>query len=209
MKSIRRNVLWGCLLFAPLVQGAPEDSPPAGSSQQEVVIEATRANLVKLGKDVQLSEYRFYQRYNQLNKNREYAIECVEHAPIGSHLRHTECQPVFKTKAEQEETRAFLDAYQNGADIPGHEGSRSSRVAMKQTPEVAGGSPSIQAAEVAIAGGRPGFVKNIIEVTNQSPELTKMAQEHAELWKRFYAMYRELNGAGPAPEEKPAAPKSP
>jgi hypothetical protein len=206
VKAIRRNALWACLLLAPLAQGAP---PEGGAPLDQVVIEATRANMVKLGKEVQLSEYRFYQRYNQLNKNRDYAIQCTDQAPIGSRFTRTECQPVFKSKAEQEETRAFLDAYQNGGDIPGHEGDRSSRVAMKQTPEVAGGSPSIQPAEVAIAGGRPGFVKHMIEVTNQSPELTKMAQEHAELWKRFYAMYRKLNGAGPPPEEKPPAPKSP
>jgi hypothetical protein len=55
---------------------------------------------------------------------------------------------------------------------------------------------------MAIAAGRPGFRKNMLDVTSQSPELTKLAQEHAELWKRFYAIYRQLNGAGPPPDEK-------
>ena len=32
--------------------------------------------------------------------------------------------------------------------------------------------------------------------------LTVLAQEHAELWKRFYAIYRQLNGSGRPPDEK-------
>jgi hypothetical protein len=42
----------------------------------------------------------------------------------------------------------------------------------------------------------------MIDVTARSPELTKMVEEHATLWQRYYVMYRELNGAPPPAPEK-------
>ncbi len=46
----------------------------------------------------------------------------------------------------------------------------------------------------------------MVEVTNQNPELIKMAQEHAALWKRYLDMYRTLNGAAPDPKDDPETP---
>ena len=104
-----------CLLLAPLAYG--EDSKPT----DEVVVQATRASLVKLGKEVELAQKRFYQRYNQVNTRREYAIKCSEWAPVGTHFTQTRCEPAYQETAEHEESRDFVLSIQNssmGADPP-------------------------------------------------------------------------------------------
>jgi hypothetical protein len=41
-------------------------------------------------------EYRFYRRYNDLNKKREYAVYCYNEASTGSRFKTPYCQPVWE-----------------------------------------------------------------------------------------------------------------
>ncbi len=210
MHSIPRAVLIASLLFAPLAQGA-ETTPP-GTEQpplDQVTVEATRINVGKLAKEVQDSEYRFYKRYNQLNKNKDYAINCITEANTGSRFQKTDCQPVFKTNAERKEAQQFIEGFGFGDQVTGTPGGVGGPVhvnAPTPPPPAALGSPT--SAAMDISAGRPGFSKNMQDVTRASPELTKMAEEHAALWKKYYILYRKLNGASPLPEETSAAPPS-
>jgi hypothetical protein len=197
LKTIPHKVLLSGLLFVSLAQGAP---PAGGPPLEQVIVEATRDTLAKLGKEVQQSEYRFYERYNELNENPDYAIKCSHETSTGTRFRRVACEPVFKSKAEQVEARDFIVAFGGGDHVSGMTGAPPG-------PPVAGGT--FGPATLATAAGRPGFRKNMIEVTTRSPELTRMAQEHAALWKRFYTLYRKVNGAGPLPEEKSPAPAEP
>jgi hypothetical protein len=203
--SILRSLLVMGVLFAPLAQAADETPPPGGEPPvQQVVVEATRTNVAKLGKEVQMSELRFYELYNTLNKDPDYAITCANEAPTGSRFKRTACQPVFKSKAEQAEARDFIQAFGGGDSAGGTSGGPPHALAPSAPPPVAAGT--FAAANMATSAGRPGFAQNIQDVTRRSPELTKLAEEHAALWKRYYTLYRQLNGAPPLPEDRSAGP---
>ena len=178
MTATLRNALLLGLLLAPLAQ-ADEPKP-----DDEIVVEANRTNLVKLGKEVQMAEFRFYKRYNELNKKREYAIQCESFATLGSRFTNNYCQPVYKTKAEAEAAQRFFIGLDQDAGSWG-------------TPAYA-----------TIMAGRPAYQKNVVEVTANSAELQQMLQEHQKLWKQWETMYYKVNGrnvpgknSGPASTE--------
>jgi hypothetical protein len=188
VKTTSLNALLLTLLFAPLGHAAAEPASPGGEAPlDQVVVEATRTNLVKLGQEVLKAEYRFYQRYNELNTKRDYEVRCYKEAPIGTRLTRAWCQPVFESKVEQAQAREFLLILQ---------GSGSS---------ARGVNPATAAIEVR----RPGFQQNMMEVTRKNPELIKLLDEHAALVKRFQDMYREVHHVAPPPEENAAAPAAP
>ena len=85
---------------------------------EQVVIEATRENLVKLATQARQAESRFYQRYNELSTKRDYAINCRSEAPTGSRFKWDYCQPVFQDKAQEAEGRAFFQGLA-GTTTPG------------------------------------------------------------------------------------------
>ncbi|MEJ1964916.1 MAG: hypothetical protein WDO56_26625 [Gammaproteobacteria bacterium] len=193
MRPALINALLLSLLFAPLAHAASVAAPPGGGAPvDQVVIEATRANLAKLGQDMLAIEYRFYRRYNELNTKRDYAVDCYKEARTGSRFIRSYCQPAFQSNAELAEARAFLLYLQS---IDKFTGNATSTLAAPAT--------------MAIEAGRPGFKKNMIEVTHRSPELIKLLDEHAALVKRFEDMYRRVNGAHPRSVEKAAAPAAP
>lgn len=200
MGSIGRMVLVMGLLLTPLAHGAEEPLP-------QVKVEASRTNLNKLAKEIQASEKRFYERYNELNKVKDYAIKCTTAASTGTRFTRTDCVPVFQDKAEEEEARQFIRAFGGGDQVSGTPGGVTGpvRVNAPPPPVSANGGGTTQAAQ-QIAAKRPGFKQHMTEVTNQNPDLARLAQQHAELWSRYFDMYKVLNGAAPDPRE-PAKPQ--
>ena len=200
MESIARKLLVTGLLFAPLAQASPDTTSP-GSGVDQVTVEATRDNVVKLEKQVKMTELKFYELYNTLNKNRDYAIDCEDTPATGTRFKRSNCQPVFKSKAEQEEARQFLIAFGAGDQVTGTPGGVTGPAHINAPPpEPSAAASAMSSSAGPAAAGRPGFKQNMIDITKKSPELTKLAQEHAELWKRYYRLYRQLNGAGPPAE---------
>ncbi len=111
------------LLTAPLTEDTSSSAVASGSPPlDQVVVEATRAKLVKMSKEVRESERRFYQRYNDFNTKRDYAIKCSTEAPTGTRFRNTSCEPVFVSKADEAEARAFISAYGVGDQATGTPG---------------------------------------------------------------------------------------
>lgn len=171
---IRLAIPLSCLLLMPLAYAAPPDS----TATDEVIVQATRASLVKLRKEVELAEQRFYQRYNQVNTKREYAIKCNEWAPVGTHFTQTRCEPAYEETAEHEEARDFALSVQNAS-----------------MGNIDGGPPV--PALVAINGGRSAFQQHVTEVARKDPELTKLLNEYGERVKRFEDVFRKVNGMPP------------
>jgi len=199
MYAIARLVLVSGLLVAPLVYAAEEPI-------DTVTVEATRENVAKLARQVKMAQMNFYELYNQINKDRDYAIECEEAAPTGTRFKQTTCQPKFKSNAQAEEARQFLIAFSGGGSdqatgTPG--GVYGPHGLMPMPPPAAPGGSYAAALGDA---HRPTFQKHVQELTEKNPKLMKAAQEHADLWKRYYRLYRQLNGASPLPEggESPA-----
>lgn len=178
--------IWMPLLTAALIISqfaSAADAPPEPDKQQEVVVEATRAYLTKLGKEVQLAEARFYARYNELNKKREYAVHCYDDPHTGSRFKTNYCQPQFQSDAEAREAQEFF------LMLAGSNDPHSSGTGGMANPS---GPPLSR--DPVIAARQPDFRKNMIEVVSKNPELQKMLKDHAELWKRYEDTYYKLHG---------------
>jgi len=244
MGMFRRNVLMLSLLCAPLAceVAAAADVPPP----DQVIVEGKRGDLVKAAKEVQLAEQRFFQRYNEINTKRDYAVRCYNEAPTGTRFKQKYCKPVYESDAQATEARDFVIAMGRGispgsasgggtassgvmavggasggatggggpTSAEGGVSSGGSNGAMSAGAQVAspagvaapvGGGGTI-AAFVEIDTERPGFQKNMVEVTSKSPELMKLLQEHAAARERYEALYRQMNGAKPEKSETPAKP---
>jgi len=210
MKLVRKLLLL-CLLFAPLTYAAAaEDEKPAQQAtaepQQEVVIEATRALLVKLAKEVQLSEARFYSRYNDFNTKREYTVHCYDEAHTGTRFKQKYCQPEYQNDLEAAQGGAFLALIASSNVTPVPAGLANQETTLRQTG-VTGSMPATS--DMALALKRPGFQKNMSDVVAKSPALQELLKEHADLWKRYEDTYFKVHGrpllnAGP-PLVAPAA----
>src|SRR5689334_18571328 len=114
LKTIRRDVVF-CTLIAVLAQAAVQADESPAQPQEQVIVEATRTNLSKLAKEVVLAEQRFYQRYNDLNTVRKYAVNCYNEATTSTHFKRLYCQPVYESEAQAEEAREFLVALGAGS----------------------------------------------------------------------------------------------
>ncbi len=183
------------LLLAPPAPGASGTaSTVVADPMQQVVVEATRTNLAKLAKEIEIAEFRFYQRYNELNTKPDYAIHCSNEASTGTRFKENECRPVFRNKAEQVAARDFLVGLGQASLKPGEGG-----LLLAPPPP----------ATMAILAGQPAYQKNMIEVTGKNPDLIKLLTDHATLVKRFDDMQRQLMGLQPRPEKKAAEPAAP
>jgi hypothetical protein len=207
-----------CLLLAALSQGvgyAAESDAPV----DQVIVQGTRADLVKLAQQVLQAEERFYQRYNEINTKRVYMVRCYNEAPTGTRFKQKYCKPVYENEADAAEGREFMMASGRGASAGSTSGGAvASSGAMgtmagasatgfgtgAQMTSGAGGAPSISgggtnASFIEIAADRPDFQKNIVEVSSKSPELMKLLREHAEAVRKYEALYKKVNGDAPAP----------
>lgn len=215
------------LAFALLAYGGVH---AADAPVDQVVVEANRANLVKLAKEVQLAEERFYARYNEINTRRKYAVRCYEEASTGTRFKQKYCKPVYETEAQATQGREFILSLGRGASAGSTSGGGVASAGVmgvggasggagigagsglqtgaQQTTTAgapANGGGTTTEAFVEIDSGRPDFQKNVIEVVRKSPELTKLLQEHVEARKRYDDLYEKVNGRAPSDYTSPAA----
>jgi hypothetical protein len=155
LETFRRNVLILCLtLTAPLAQGvaAAAEAPPP----DQVIVQGKRGDLVKAAKEVQLLEQRFFQRYNEINTKKDYAVRCYNEAPTGTRFKQKYCKPVYEPNAEAAEAREFMTALGRGtpAGSTSGGGSASSGVmAMGGASAGATGGAGLNAANMAEGTG--------------------------------------------------------
>ena len=160
-----------CASLAALSQ--PAFAEEAGTSNvgppvdDEVTITATR-KLTEMRKQIDEAEDRFLAKYNELNKERQYAIKCTEQAPTGSRFRRRVCVPEFVVDATLAEGQGWIGGY--------------------MVPDSA----------MVMQSKLGGFRKNMIDLAKKSPELSKLAAERAELEKRYGELLkRTLGGKNP------------
>lgn len=215
-----------CLVLAPMAYAA--EAPV-----DQVVVEADRASLVKLARDVQIAEERFYARYNELNTKRKFAVRCSEEASTGTRFKQKSCKPVYETEAQAAQGREFILALGRGASAGSTSGGAVASSGVMGAGGASGGS-GIGAASglqtgaqatsstgnsanlggttteafVDIDSGRPDFQKNVMEVASKSPELQKLLKEHAEARQRYDDVYRKVNSR-PQQADAPATPAAP
>ncbi len=206
MNIVRKSAVL-CLVLTPLAYGV---ATAADSPVDQVVVEADRATLTKLAREVQLAEERFYARYNERNTRRKYAVRCYEEAATGTRFKQKYCKPVYETEAQATQGREFILALGRGAAAGSTSGGGSASAGVMgtggfsggagigaasgtatgaQATSTAGAAPSpggtTTEAFVDIDSGRPEFQKNVIEVARKHPDLMKLLKEHAEVRQRY------------------------
>ena len=151
------------------VEAAAADKGQAPPPIDEVTVGATRT-LTELRKQIDLAQDRLISKYNELNKVPEFSIACEDNAPTGSRFLRHQCVARFSATATAGSSREFL----NG--VRGEMGAGSMPSAM------------------LIASKQRAFQKNMADIASKSPELRKLAQEHAGLEERYNQLLRNTLG---------------
>jgi len=121
----------------------------------EVEINARRESLTHLRREIVRLEEAFYAKYNQLNDDDQYDIQCSPVTPTGSLLKGRECEPLFVARATEARAQGFVGSY--------------------------GVSPATS----IILSKWPDFEKTLVKAIQTYPELQKLAEEHAVAEKRY------------------------
>ncbi len=173
-----RNATVMMLLLATLTGPSLAAAPAARDALlDEVVVEATRAKLREMRRQMVDLEDRFYDRYNGLNGNDNYDIHCGAETSAGTRLVQRHCRPVFEARAIETESIDYFIMLQKTTD--------------SYAPMPAGSVPPPAPAILAIEAQRPDFRKNMIEVTRKNPELLNLLRERDKLLKRYEAAKRQ------------------
>jgi hypothetical protein len=161
---IRKFLAPACALLFALVPPAFAADPPVSA---EVTVRAKR-ELEKIRLEINAAQDRFIDKYNELNKDPQYAMKCSEEAHTGSRFTHHKCVPEFVNTATSFEARGALD---------GH---------------------VVAPAALVIASKRDSFQQNMLAIASKSPELQDLAREHSDLQARYNKLLRRTIGAKPA-----------
>ena len=95
------------LAFGGFAAASPAADPPVTA---EVTVRAKR-ELEKLRLQIDEAQDRFIDKYNELNKDPQYAMKCADEAHTGSRFTHHRCLPEFVNTATNAEARAALDGH--------------------------------------------------------------------------------------------------
>jgi hypothetical protein len=130
-------------------------------SLEEVQITATSSKLTEMRVELEKAEDRFYDKYNELNEEREFDIHCNMEKRTGTNLSARVCRPQFVADATADEAMAYLTGR------------------------------AIQPSAMIINVRYPEFEKKMLAVINSSPELRKLIKEHDRLEKRYEKLRKE------------------
>jgi len=82
----------------------------------EIIVSGRLDSLSQLRKALDRAENRVYERYNELNTKRDYDIECITEAPLGSRQKVKKCQPRYVSDAMHDDAFDALFRNQNSAN---------------------------------------------------------------------------------------------
>jgi glycosyltransferase A (GT-A) superfamily protein (DUF2064 family) len=174
-----RSRLLIVVVMAALSPAALAASPEQAADLDEVVVNGAQLDQVK--KELLEAEDRFFRRYNELNTDNEFDIQCQKEARVGTRLKKRYCRANFEEKAlveEGQETgkifQSIQDQFRQGAS----------------NPVVQGGAlvPGFAVMEMR----RPAFRLHMKEVVSSHPELIELLKQHAALIDRYNELRTKL-----------------
>lgn len=118
MRSVLSNSFISIALLVSATASA-QDAPATAETRQrirlpyEVVVTptVTRTRLRSLIQEVTED---FVARFNELNLDDDYDVQCYTDTPTGSHLRKRLCEPTFFIEARSENSSQYMDDIRNG-----------------------------------------------------------------------------------------------
>lgn len=150
-------VLAGMILLPTLGAAAVSTQQSSEDVLDEVTVPGTP--LYKMRMQMVELEKRFYSRYNELNRNNDFDVDCRSETPLGSHIRHRICKVAYYEKAEAEYAQAILGGWVAPEPV---------LVEMERRGE---------------------YRQNVLKVINGDQTLLRLARERDELTKRYEKEY--------------------
>jgi hypothetical protein len=139
---------------------------------EEVIVSGKLDSLSQLRKAVDRAENRVYERYNEINKSRDYDIECLTEAPLGSRQKAKQCQPRYVSDALHEDAFDALFRNQNSA------------TKLRSVS--------------ALAAGKLSFLrKAMLDAARSDPQMQRAMIEHSLLKERYEKVLKEKVGKHP------------
>jgi hypothetical protein len=159
----------GALLITQSVS-SPAAAAPRASAEPlpQVEIQAQRAKLSAMRKELDRLETQFFKEYNRVNADPEWDVHCTTEIPTGSHVGIRVCRPEFVSRA-----------------------MRNAELA----PRLGRASPSPY---TLILQKTPAYQRNMIDAVRKHPELLDLVRQRAELAQRYEVERRlKLTGKTP------------
>jgi hypothetical protein len=173
---MRITAFFLCIVLAGLMfAGAAspdEDVAKDPEPLDEVVITAPLRKLGELRAAIVDAEDRFYERYNRLNANDDFDIECSLQARGTTLIKERVCEPKYVAEVKAQDGRAAVEAaLACGADL--------------EDIVRYGGCGYIPMTETIAQGRAPEARRQLLDVINRDEELRRMIQERDELQRRY------------------------
>jgi hypothetical protein len=164
MTSIRTILFAAALSLQLHAANATESNGPL-EELDRVQIYGSRPELSKLRQAIIEAEDRFYSRYNALNTNDDFDVNCRVEARTGTRLTTRTCRPVYQESAVQEGAKQAIELRQKFQSFGGQ-------------ALLGSNSPPVPAA-ITITARRPEFERNMLDVVKKHPELAALLKERA------------------------------
>lgn len=156
---LRTSLVLAGLALLPALAAAAVATPQPGSEVvlDEVTVPGTP--LYKMRMQMVELEKRFYSRYNELNKDNDFDVDCRAQTPLGTHIQQRVCKVAYYEKAETEYAQAMMGGWVAPEPV---------LVEMERRGE---------------------YRQNVLKVINGDQTLLRMARERDELTKRYEKEY--------------------
>jgi hypothetical protein len=152
----------------------------ASESLEELQVRGARIRLDVLRKEAVAAENKFYQRYNELNGDDAFDVNCRTDAATGTRIPQRTCRAAYQEDALREEGVIAFQVQQFRNNFP--------RVGIAQPTTVP--AP----AAVLIEALRPQFQQNMRRVVGGSAELGQLLAERVQAVERLNRERRRLSG---------------
>jgi len=170
-----RRPFMSVLIPLLLVLGLPwcahaADAESTKSRSEEVVVSGKPADPDQVRKALVEAEDRFYSRYNELNRDDDYDVQCRVEAPLGQRLKQRSCEPRFVVEAARDNTTA--NANTSGAGSGSYVG-RGTQVNARLGPKM------------------EEFRRRMQQFASQDPALQSALVERVRLEQEYKALLRK------------------
>jgi hypothetical protein len=175
--SLRRILvlITGSMSACIAVAATSTTSTPAAAPDEldEVLVSGTR--LWQLRAAVIKAEDRLLARYNELNPEQDFDIECVNRTPTGTHISHRYCFTGLQKRIEQKDAWMMMTALVN-QDVPGT-------------------TQSVSEMSVQLLERAADYRQNLTTLLQDHPELRALARQHGEVRRRYEAALQDRREA--------------
>jgi hypothetical protein len=169
------------LLAAPqLVQSV---SPSGDEELEEVTVRGMPVHRMRT--ELAALESRFYERYNQLNKDKDFDMHCYTEAPLGTRLKSRVCRVAYVEKAQAEWAWMYLTGATTAAlNNNGPNGAFGNSMSGSEAPDPG----SVELAR------QNEFRASALKVINDDQQLLRLVRERVALEKRYIAELKRRQG---------------